>query len=433
MTHLPFRLRLAQKTQHRIYYGWVVVGVMVISNLMAFSINPTFGLFITPLEAELGWSRSAISLAPTLGTLFGICIVPMLGFIADRFGVRRLLLSASVIVAICLSLLSQITSLWQFYLLFGLLSGVLSNGIGLLGSSVVISRWFAQRRGRAMATVMMGASGGAFLFISLLSYLIEKHSWRTAYLVHGSLALVFIAIPVGLLLIDRPEQLKPKEPPLDNTIEGEKSTNSKTTTPEDVSWTLTEAIRTRALWLTLAGSMLGAFSVGGYFTHAVPHMENLGFSRTLASSAWATFFFVGVFAKGLWGFVTDWIGVRWALSFLYLGETLGLFLLLSASKPAHLFFYAVITAICHGPFLQLSSQVWGDLFGPKNVGRIYGSIQPGIVIASAAGPLAGGVLFDLTGNYQLFFKIMMGLTLTAAAIFWLTPPPVKPIISDKRK
>ncbi|MCH7479471.1 MAG: hypothetical protein IIA14_15400, partial [SAR324 cluster bacterium] len=110
---------------------------------------------------------------------------------------------------------------------------------------------------------------------------------------------------------------------------------------------------------------------------------------------------------------------------LFLGEGLGLFLLFSAQSPRDLFVYAGVTGFCHGPFLQLMAQVWGDYFGRNSIGRIYGAVQPVVVLAGAAGPLLGGFLFDLFGNYQLFLRLLMGMAWFAALVFALDTPPVK--------
>ena len=426
MDKMPFRLKMARRLEHRVQYGWVIVGVMFVSNLVSFSAGPTFGLFITPLEQEFGWSRGAISFAPTLGTLFGASLSPWFGILMDRLGARPLLITWGLLSALALGLLSQINSLWQFYVLFGFVYAIMASGMGLLSSGVVITRWFHRRRGRAMAIVMMGASCGAFMFITLLSSLIENHSWRIAYLVQGSFAILLVVLPVSWLLINTPEDLKGKTAHEKDTLEEDPAGLKQSDKHGSVeSWSLREAARTRSLWLTLVGAVLGAFSVAGYFSHAVPHMESLGFSRGIASSAWGTFFFTGIFAKFVWGFITEWTSVRWALVLLYLGETLGLYLLLNATEPTDLFVYAVVTGFCHGPFLQLSSQVWGDFFGTEAVGRIYGAVQPAIVLSSAIGPLVGGLLYDWQGDYTLFLKGLMGLTLCTALIFIFNPRPGK--------
>ena len=414
--------RVAARVGKRFYYGWVIVAVLLTSNLIALSSNSTFGLFVTPLEREFGWSRSQIAFAPAFGTVLAAILAPFIGFAVDRLGVRPLMVVAGLVGAVIYSLLGQLGTIWQFYLLFGLLFAVMVPGVGQMGSNISITRWFVRRRGRAMGMVMMGASGGGMIFVPVQSFLIDSFGWRAAYSIMAAFPLLLISIPVYFLMISNPEQLgiakHPELQPVPAGAEGGPQTS-------EPMWSLGEAVRTRTFWQTLFGVMLGGVVVSGYFTHAVPHMENLGFSRAVVATIWATFFAVGVVAKFLWGFITEKTTVRWALVLLFLGEGLGLFLLLTAQSPRDLFVYAGVTGFCHGPFLQLMAQVWGDYFGRNSIGRIYGAVQPVVVLAGAAGPLLGGFLFDLFGNYQLFLRLLMGMAWFAALVFALDTPPVK--------
>ena len=414
--------RVAARVGQRFYYGWVIVGVLLTSNLIALSSNSTFGLFVTPLEREFGWSRSQIAFAPTLGTLLGALLAPLIGFAVDRLGVRPLMVVAGLVGAIIYFLLGRLDALWQFYILFALLFAVMVPGVGQMASNVSITRWFVRRRGRAMGMVMMGASAGGMIFVPVQSFLIDGFGWRVAYSVMAVFPLLLTSLPVFLLLIDNPDHLgMAKHPELQPMPTGAESGPQTS----EVVWTFAEAARTRAFWQTLFGVMLGTVVVSGYFVHAVPHMENLGFSRGVAATTWATFFTVGTGAKFLWGFITEKTTVRWALVLLFLGEGLGLFLLLTAQSPRDLFIYAAVTGFCHGPFLQLIAQVWGDYFGRGSIGRIYGAAQPAVVLSGSVGPFLGGYLFDLFGNYSLFLRLLMGMAWFAALVFALNAPPVK--------
>ncbi len=274
-----------------------------------------------------------------------------------------------------------------------------------------------------MAIVMMGASGGGLLFVLVQTYMIETVGWRTTYLAMGGFAIIFIFLPAFFFMSNSPAQLglsghselsrKPKEPGRDQLA------------ISDRSWTLREALATRTLWMLLLGTMLGAMVVSGYFVHAVPHMENAGFSRALIGSAWATFFIVNMISKLVWGFIIERITGRWGLVFLSLGEGLGLYLLLSAKVPSDLYLYAFVTGFCHAPFLPLMAMVWGDIFGQKSIGKIYGAMQPAIASAASLGPILGGIFFDRLGNYRLFLQVLIGATLLAAIVFLMVPSPRK--------
>lgn len=258
------------------------------------------------------------------------------------------------------------------------------------------------------------------VFIPVCTLLIESLGWRSTIALYGAIAALLISLPAFLLLLGRPELAGLDAHP---ELHAASATRDRAAAATLETWTLREAARTRAFWMTLLGLMLGTIAVQGYFVHAIPHMESRGFSRLLASSVWSTFFLVGVLAKFVWGFWIERIGVRIALMLLFLGEALALYLLWSATSPFWLFFFAVVSALGHGPFLQLQAMVWADYYGRAALGRIFGVVQPAIVVSGSLGPWIAGYLYDVTGSYTRFFQLGIGLCLAAVAVFAMTPPP----------
>ncbi|MCZ6729477.1 MAG: MFS transporter [SAR324 cluster bacterium] len=417
-----FGEHLARRIGGRLYYGWVIVGVIFVSNLATFSANTSFGLFVTRFETDFGWSRSAIALAPTLGTVFGAIFAPMLGRAVDRFGVRPLMVGGGLFGATCYFLLGNINAIWQLYLLYGMMFGVLSIGAGFLVSNVTVTRWFVKRRGRAMAVVMMGSSLGGFVFISVQAFLIEVFDWRVALSVQGLFVVVLVVLPGWLLMVNAPEDLGMAG---HRELSHGSQSQHEGAVQQGEDWTLREAMGVPTFWLVLGGIMMNNLMVAGYFANTVPHMESLGFSRIVAGSAWAAFFLVGVFAKFIWGFIVEYTTVRWGLVLLNLGEFLGLYLILTAKSKTDLYVWAVVQGFCHGPWLALSTQVWGDYFGRRSIGKIYGTVQPAIVLGGAVGPWLGGYIYDRTGDYTLFYQILMAMMLAGCLIYISAKPPVK--------
>ena len=416
-------LSIAERLGRRVYYGWVMVGVMFSANLSAFVFNTSLGLFFTPLEAEFGWERSQISVAPLFGTVLASVLAPMFGYLIDRFGSRLLMVVLGLIAAVGHLLLSRIGAIWQFNVLVGIVYAFPVTGIAWMMSSININRWFSRRRGRAMGIVMMGASASAMIFIPVVTYTIAVIGWRDSYAMLGAFNVLLIVVPAFLLAVDLPEHLGlGGHPELKSTPGAGGAGVSRL----DADWRLRQAARTRTFWIVLTAIVLGNFAVQGYFIHAYPHMESLGFSRLNASAVWGTFFFVGVIAKLFWGFIIERIGVRTGLVILFMGEALGLYLLNSAESLTALYIYAAFNGLAHAPFLQLLAMVWADYYGKRAIGRIYGAVQPAILISGSLGAWSGGIFFDLLDNYHLFFNIGIALCLTSAFLFLIAPPPVPP-------
>jgi MFS family permease len=424
----------ARRVGRRFYYGWAIVLAVLLGNLSVFSLNPMFGLFVTPLEHEFGWQRNLIARTITLGTVAGALLLPLLGYLIDRIGTRLLTVAFGLGAGLCYLLSTGVSQVWQFNLVVGMIYPLTWIGVGQMMGAVNVNRWFVRRRGRALGTVMAGASGGSVIFIPICTLLINSYGWRAAMLALGGFAVLLISLPAFLLLVNTPEQLglgghpelqSPGAPGAAGAAAGAGGAGvaDGAAGAANEAWSLAEAARTRTFWLTALGLMLGTFAVQGYFVHAVPHMEARGFSRVLAGAVWTSFFVTGVLAKFSWGFVIERIGVRRALVALYIGEALGLYLLLTAASPLGLFAYAIINGILHAPYLQLQAMVWAEYFGRQSFGRIYGVVQPALFVSGSLGPWVGGYLFDLSGDYTLFFHVSIALCLAAMVVLLIAPPP----------
>ena len=418
-------LRLAQRLDRRLYYGWIVVGVVFSANLAAFAINPTFGLFVVPLEQEFGWDRGTLGRSLTLGTVVGAVLSPLLGALSDRIGVRRLIAGCGAAAAAGLVLLSQVQAAWQYNLLLGLCSGLLTTGVGSVLGSLAISRWFVRRRGRAMGIVMMGASCSSLLFVLLHTFLLATAGWRTAYLVQGALTFALVVLPAWLLFVEKPEALGAGVRAGEAPVAAGSPTPGDAPRAEEHSWTLREAARTRAFWLTLAGVMCGSFPVVGFIAHAVPVLRSHGVPAAAAGTAVAAFFATSILSKFVWGFAIERLGVRFSLAICFAAEAGGLALLSVVRTPPAVFAWAVCSGLGHGPYLQLLAMVWADYFGRRSLGAIFGTVQPFIVLAASLGPWVAGLLYDASGGYDAFLRVAIALTLLAGTVFVFDPPPRK--------
>src|SRR5713101_7748729 len=197
-------------TGHRsgkVFYGWWVVLAAGVG--LALHAGPiiaaTFGVFFKPLSQEFGWSRAEVSLAFSLATLVGSGAVLVVGRLVDRFGARKVILPSVVLFGLgVLSLSSLSPFLWHFYALY-LVLGIVGSGTTPVAYSQVISHWFDQRRGFALALAISGSSVGAFIMPPLTQALITAVGWRQAYVVLGLLIIGGTLPVVGLLLKESPQ------------------------------------------------------------------------------------------------------------------------------------------------------------------------------------------------------------------------------------
>src|SRR5437588_8461457 len=183
---------------------WVVVGAVTglfVCNgpVMSF----TFGVFLKPIMADMGAQRGTVSLAFGIGGMCSALMVPVLGWMMDRWSIRRVALPGIVIYAMATALLGlSPNSLLVFTLLFALAEAA-SAVQTPLGYAKAIAAWFDRRRGLALGIAMSGVGLGGFVMPQLAEALIERIGWRGAY---PSLALLtlLVAFPAVALWIREP-------------------------------------------------------------------------------------------------------------------------------------------------------------------------------------------------------------------------------------
>jgi MFS family permease len=411
----------ATSRQPRIYYGWAIVGVAFLTAAMSGGLVATFGFFIKPMEAELGWSRTAMLGAATVGTLAGAVVGPLIGPLVDRHGARVLAVGAGLLAGLALGLVYTVHHLWAFYILYGAASALLMGGLSQVLTGMVVPKWFVRKRGRALANATLGFAVAGVALGPLAQVLVATAGWRTTWIIYGSAVVLLVAVPGGLLLRRQPEDLglvPDGDPP--------PSAASEVAAKKEPAWTAGAAARTPALWLMLGAFGLASFATGPFFLNLVPFLQGQGFSPALVGGAWSTYFACSFASKWAWGFVAERVHIRRCMMVSFAGEMLSIGLALLAHNPASLFLFAVAGGIGHGPFPQFSTQIWADYFGRPFLGTIRGLFSPPMVLASAAGPLVTGRVFDLTQSYRPIFLVFLGLLAVGLVCIYLARPPQQP-------
>src|SRR5215470_17017191 len=178
----------------RVHYAWIVFGVTFFTLLAAAGIRSTPGVLIVPLEREFGWSRAVISVAVSINLLlFGFC-GPFAAAFMNRFGVRRVLVCALLLIAIGVGLTPLMREPWQLYLLWGIAVGMGTGAMAGVLATTVANRWFVARRGLVTGLLTAAGATGQLVFLPGLATLAVDWGWRFASL---AVALsVMAAVPV---------------------------------------------------------------------------------------------------------------------------------------------------------------------------------------------------------------------------------------------
>lgn len=369
-----------------------------------------FGVFITPLEDEFGWTRSQVSTALSFFAMSGLAALPV-GWLLDRVGAKPVMAVSLSMLGVSLLLRPLMTELWHFYLLNALQFAAMPGAANITGARLV-GIWFAEMRGRAMGLTAMGANFGGIVFSSLTAVLIDALGWQSTYLVYG--LLFCLLVPVVLLIVhERP-----------HVVSGQQQGGGATPSarPAVVGVTLAEALRSRAFYFVTISVVIAQLTYQAVAPQIVPHLENVGISRAEAAAALSVVALFGMSGKVVLGWFCERYPARYALMTSLGCQVLGLTILLLAGSSPFVWAFVPIFGFGLGSLGSVMPLLVQDTFGLKSFGTIFGVVTFCTLGAALIGPPLVGISFDQTGSYQLAFSVIAGLFLVAAAVVSFTRP-----------
>ncbi|MSQ07993.1 MAG: MFS transporter [Dehalococcoidia bacterium] len=388
----------------RISRGWTIVWVAFFSTAFASGGSQYgFGMFVRPLEAEFGWTRTQINISLSIGLISGL-LAPFAGWVVDRYGSRVIMTVSLAIVAVSFLLRAGMTELWQWYALSALLAVGMSGTFMPVGK--LVGAWFPYTRGRMMGTAITGNNVFGLIGVPLLNMVIAAQSWRLAYAIIGA-GVASVAIAAWFLVRDRP-----------GPGEGEKQRDGAGKAPRqlpDLNLTLGQAIRTPAFWFIMAGLTCAGFSYPSFMTQLIPHMEAEGWSSGRATLVLTALAGVALGSKITWGWLSERLTARVSFVIAICIMAIGIVFVILAGGTNYVWPAIIFFGLGFGGIGPLMSLVILETFGLKNFGSIQGAISlVTSIVPTLTGPIIAGHLYDTTGSYHTSFAIAAGLFATGA-------------------
>ena len=393
---------------HRWFYGWVVVGVTVMTLLVSAGMRAAPGVLIVPLEQDTGWSRTLIASAVSVGLLLFGFAGPLAGWLVDRSGPRALMLGGLVLMVLSMVASALMREPWQMLLFWGGISGLGTGLVGAVTGTAVANRWFYARRGLVLGVFGAASSAGQLIFLPTIVWIVSLIGWRGASYVLAAVAAVLLPL-VFLLMRDDPAAVG--QLPFGLT-----KTPPPTPRPDALA-VMARAVSTPTFWL-LAGTFFicGATSNGLIGTHLVPHAVDLGLTQTTAAQALALMGmmnFIGTLGSG---WLTDRYDPRKLLAIYYGFRGLSLLWLPFVDDPLGLAFFAVLFGLDYIATVPPTSALVADNFGRQNTGTVFGWVFCAHQIGAALAAWLGGLVREYTGTYGLAFLAAGLLALIATAL-----------------
>ncbi|GHV24650.1 MFS transporter [Spirochaetia bacterium] len=387
-------------------YGWVIVAAGALMTCVSMGAMFSLAVFLQPISADTGWTRTGISTAMTIDFLMMGFAAFAWGAISDRFGPRVVVLSGTVLLGLGLVLASHATTLVEFQLVFGILVGA-SAGAFYAPMMALASGWIENNRSLAVALVSAGGGTAPLTVAPFARWLIDSYDWRPAMLVVGITAWILL-IPASLLVRRPPAVLQTSPPapgiatPVAAVVETRMSAGQALRTPQFAV-------------LALAHFACCAAHSGPIF-HMVTYAIGCGIPAMVAVSVYSLAGLSGLGGRVLLGVAADRLGAKPVLVGGLMVQALGAGAYLFAKDLGELYALSIVFGIAYGGVMPLYAILARDYFGPHIMATVFGAISAMASLGMAFGPWAGGWVFDTYASYSWLYIGSFAVGLAAVAV-----------------
>ncbi len=419
-THLPFG----------IHYGWVVVSLLVVVQVLGASIGMAAGVIVAPLsdtEGGFGWSISLISTALMVYYFVGAAFSPISGWLGDRYGPRLMMISGGLLYASSMILMGIMTHAWHFFLTFGVMLSI-TQSISMVPLIAAVSLWFRKRLGLAIG-LLWGAGGiGTAVMSPLIATLIEAVGWRGTFwtigLTGGSLLIILTLIfrnrpadlglsPYGLSAQD------PKEISLPKNIERLRlKTYNK------------HIRRTRAFWNLPVIHSLGCAGHGIILIYSIPLAMQQGIS--LVSAAWilSLISLFSVISRFVSPILTEEFGGKAIMVLAMFIQGITVLSLFWASDVWMFYMFGIFFGMGFGGEMSTYLVVNRQYFGHGPIATTYGFQMMGALIGHGIAVGISGLVLYVVDSYNALLILSMAFSFAGSAIVLLLEPSKQLLIPN---
>ena len=377
-----------------IFYGWwIVLACFFIAFYVAGVIFYGFTAFIDPLVAEFGWSYAQISFAASLRGLEMGIMAPLVGFLVDRFGSRRLLTSGIIILGFGIILLGYTRSLFMFYCSFVLMAFG-AGGCTSVVTLTAIANWFDKNVGKAMG-VMVSGFGASGLLIPVIVWLIGVYGWRTSVIMLGIGAWLLL-LPLSAIIRDKPEDYGY----VPDGVKQDEKAKIKREDSESIQLEFRDVLRERTFWYVNTTEVIRLMALSTVVTHIMPYLSTMGFSRTVAGLVTAGISFFSIAGRFGFGWLGDMVQKKYIMAIAYGLMGLGMLSLGFVDIKGFIYAFLFLFSNGFGGLAVLRSAILREYYGRNFFGKLMGIMMGCGAVGGIVGPTAAGWVFDRMGTYH---------------------------------
>ncbi|MBI4283219.1 MAG: MFS transporter [Chloroflexi bacterium] len=416
----------------RYFYGWSIVGAAFLAHLSyAEQYSTMLGFFFKPFQNEFGWSRTALSIVHSIARVVEAVVAPIVGPLIDRYGPRVLMPIGAIIVGLAMLGVTQITAIWQFYLLRGIISAIGFTIMGSLVTDVTINNWFIRKRGRAIGISRVGTNLSNVIMTPVTVFVLAASGWRTMFVVFAIITWLFVVIPSAILMRRRPEDMglypdgiDPGTAKTQSSREEPASSVTESPSPLEPVWSRREVLVNGTFWLLAAAIAIAQFAYQGINISIVPYIQDLGYGDATLATVMTFRAIIASIALLFMGFVAEHADRTMVRVVPFVIEGVGAFLfLLAGQQPVFLWLAISVYAFGFSGVTVLQEVIYANYYGRLSLGMVR---SLGYLLSSGVsglGPIAFNAVFDILGSYRLAFMAVIGLFVVAAVLIGIALPP----------
>jgi MFS family permease len=382
-------------------YRWVIVACGALMTCVGIGAMFSLAVYLQPMSAETGWSRSGISGAMTIDFLVMGAAGFGWGALSDRIGPRAVTLVGACLLGLGLVLASGTTSLISFQLTYGVLVG-LASGAFFAPMIAAATGWFEpNRRSLAVSLVSAGMGVAPMTISPFARWLITTYDWRTAMMTIGIAAWVLL-IPTAFFV---------RRAPAEST-----STAGPARAADEPSLTVGEALRSPQFIVLAATFFLCCGAHSGPIFHMVSYAIGCGIAPLAAVSIYSVEGLSGLGGRLLLGLLADRFGAKPVLIVGLLVQSACIATYLFVNRLDEFYALAVVFGTAYGGVMPLYAVLARESFGQRIMGTIFGAMTMVSAIGMAFGPWAGGRIFDANNSYAWLYFGASGVALAAVLV-----------------
>ncbi len=396
----------------------MVVSMLTVLGALGFA---RFGytMILPDMQAALDLSNTQTGVLATGNFLGYLALALVGGFIASRYGPRRVIAISMVLIGVTM-VLTGLAGSFREALLWRVLTGVGSGGSNVPVMALLPAWFAARRRGLATGVAVAGSSLALILTGLVVPRILEAYSadgWRYSWIILGALVLL-LGLLAAVLLRNRPEDkgLRP--------VAANAEALAPTVTKASAALDWGQVYRSAAVWRLALVYIAFGFSYIIYVTYFAKYLQaEAGYTKEAAGNLWAFVGWISIFCGLIWGTVSDLVGRKTGLALVYLIQAAAFTAFALWRSPVGYIVSAVAFGLTAWSIPGIVAAACGDYVGGRMAPAALGFVTLFFGLGQAAGPAVAGALADATGSFGPAFLLAAGVALLGGIGSLLLRPP----------